>query len=160
MFEGKKLFFTSLTQTCNEYLIKFSENQSAPKLENRETSPCSPCAPNLLHMLVSRIPGYHNLCSPVDYHKTFITAFTASWHDGQEYGTKRDNTTSKRGSWIILFGPPPHKMLAPVSVYTLFISYIFFFNSREQEFSCLQTNDKIFVKEKSLFALEWVFFAK
>ena len=55
---------TSLKQTCNEYLIKFSENQSAPKLENRKTSPCSPCAPNLPHVLLSRIPGYHNLCSP------------------------------------------------------------------------------------------------
>ena len=43
----------------------FPENQSAPKLENRKPSPCSPCAPNLLHVLVSRIPGYHNLCSPV-----------------------------------------------------------------------------------------------
>ena len=58
------MFLTSLKQTCSEYLIKFSENQSAPKLENRKTSPCSPCAPNLLHVLVSRIPGYHNLCSP------------------------------------------------------------------------------------------------
>ena len=58
------MFLTSLKQTCNEYLNKFSENQSAPKLENRKTSPCSPCAPNLLHVLVSRIPGYHNLCSP------------------------------------------------------------------------------------------------
>ena len=54
----------SLKQICNEYLIKFSKNQSAPKLENRKTSPCSPCAPNLLHELVSRILGYHNLCSP------------------------------------------------------------------------------------------------
>ena len=58
------MFLTSLKQTCNEYLIKFSENQSAPKLENRKTSPCSPCAPNLPHVLLSRIPGYHNLCSP------------------------------------------------------------------------------------------------
>ena len=53
-----------LKQICNEYLMKFSENQSAPKLENRKTSPCSPFAPNLLHVLVSRIVGYHNLCSP------------------------------------------------------------------------------------------------
>ena len=60
------MFLTSLKQTCNEYLIKFSENQSAPKLENRKTSPCSPCAPNLPHVLLSRIPGYHNLCSPDD----------------------------------------------------------------------------------------------
>ena len=60
----KRLFLTSLKETCNEYMIKFSENQSAPKLENRKTSPCSPCAPNLLHVLVSWIPGYHNLCSP------------------------------------------------------------------------------------------------
>ena len=29
-----------------------------------KTYPCSPCAPNLLHVLVSRIVGYHNLCSP------------------------------------------------------------------------------------------------
>ena len=58
------MFLTSLKQTCNEYLIKFSENQSAPMLENRETSPCSSCAPNLLHVLVSRILGYHNLYSP------------------------------------------------------------------------------------------------
>ena len=61
VWRKKRLFLTSLKQTCNEYLIKFSENQSAPKLENRKTSPCSP---NLLHVLVSRIPGYHNLCSP------------------------------------------------------------------------------------------------
>ena len=58
------MFLTSLKQICNGYLIKFSENQSAPKLENRKTSPYSRCAPNLLHMLISRIPGYHNLCSP------------------------------------------------------------------------------------------------
>ena len=32
---------------------RFSENQSAPRLENRKTSPCSPCAPNLLHVLIS-----------------------------------------------------------------------------------------------------------
>ena len=58
------MFLTSLKQTCNEYLIKFSENQSVPKLENRKTSPCSPCASNLLHVPVSRILGYYNLCSP------------------------------------------------------------------------------------------------
>ena len=50
---------------------RFSENQSAPRLENRKTSPCSPCAPNLLHVLVSRIPGYHNLCSPDIWLKHF-----------------------------------------------------------------------------------------
>ena len=64
MSEGKQVVLASLKQTCNEYLIKFSENQSAPRLENGKTSPCSPCAPNLLHVLVSRILGYHNLCSP------------------------------------------------------------------------------------------------
>ena len=58
------MFLTSLKQTCSEYLIKFSENQCAPKLENRKTSPFAPCAPNLPHVLLSRIPGYHNLCSP------------------------------------------------------------------------------------------------
>ena len=52
----KRLLLTSLKQTCNENLIKFSENQSAP------------CAPNLLNVLVSRILGYHNLCSPASNH--------------------------------------------------------------------------------------------
>ena len=56
------MFLTSLKQTCNECLIKFSENQSAPKLENRKTSPR---APNLLHVLPSQMVGWHNLCSPV-----------------------------------------------------------------------------------------------
>ena len=63
----KRFFLTSLKQICNEYLIKFSENQSAPKFENRKTSRYSSCAPNLLHVLVSRILGYHNLCSPVSH---------------------------------------------------------------------------------------------
>ena len=61
----KRLFLTSLKQTCNQYLIKFSENQSAPKLENRKTSPCSPCAPNLLHVLPSRMVGWNKLCNPI-----------------------------------------------------------------------------------------------
>ena len=42
------------------------------KLENRKTSPCSPCAPNLLHVLVSRILGYHKLCSPVSSIKKYL----------------------------------------------------------------------------------------
>ena len=63
VWRKKRLFLTSLKQTCNEYLIKFSETQSAPKLENRKTSPCSPHAPNLLHVLPSRMVGWHNLCS-------------------------------------------------------------------------------------------------
>ena len=43
---------------------RFSENQSAPKLENRKTSPCSPRAPNLLHVLPSRMVGWNELCNP------------------------------------------------------------------------------------------------
>ena len=35
-------------------------------MENRKTSPRSPCAPNLLHVLMSRTTGYHNLCSPAN----------------------------------------------------------------------------------------------
>ena len=58
------LFLTSLKQTCNEYLIKFSENQSAPQLENWKTSPCSPRAPSLLHVLPSRMVGWNELCNP------------------------------------------------------------------------------------------------
>ena len=45
---------------------RFSENQSAPKLENRKTSPCSPRAPNLLHVLPSRMVGWNDLCTPAD----------------------------------------------------------------------------------------------
>ena len=42
---------------------RFSENQSAPKLENRKTSSCSPRAPNLLHVLPPRMIGWNELCS-------------------------------------------------------------------------------------------------
>ena len=45
-------------------MIKFSENQSAPRVENRKTSPCSPRAPNLLHMLPSWMVGWNELCNP------------------------------------------------------------------------------------------------
>ena len=38
--------------------------QSAPKLENRKTSPCSPRTPNSLHMLPSRMVGWNELCNP------------------------------------------------------------------------------------------------
>ena len=76
----KKMFLTNLKQICNLCLIKFSENQSAPKLENRKTSPCSPCAPNLLHVLISRIPGYHNLCSPDPGHPFYPISFPQITH--------------------------------------------------------------------------------
>ena len=56
--------------------IWLSENQSTPKLENRKASPCSPCAPNLLHVLVSRIIGYHNLCSPAE---DIVQNFSKVW---------------------------------------------------------------------------------
>ena len=39
-------------------------NQSAPQLENRKTSPCSPRAPNLLHVLPYRMVGWNKLCNP------------------------------------------------------------------------------------------------
>ena len=76
------MFLTSLKQTCNEYLIKFSENQGAPKLENRKTSPCSLCAPNLLHVLPSRMVGWRNLCNPaVDMQKLlFLSNQTCHLH--------------------------------------------------------------------------------
>ena len=72
------MLLTSLKQTCNEYLIKFSENQSAPKLENRKTSPCSPHAPNLLHLLPSRMVGWHKLCSPVFSYVLLFAIFSLS----------------------------------------------------------------------------------
>ena len=54
----KRLFLTSLKQTCNEY-------QSAPKLERRKTYPCSQRAPNLLHVLPSRMVGWNKYYNPV-----------------------------------------------------------------------------------------------
>ena len=96
---------TSLKQTCYEYLIKFSENQSAPKLEKRKTSPC---VPNLLRVLVSRILGYHNLCSP-DYHHV-------------HYATSKYVYTSNVGStkWLMA-SCPRHRALRIVNVYTLYM---------------------------------------
>ena len=96
----------------------------------------------------------------VDHHKTFITAFAAPWHDGQEYGTKRDNTTSKRGSWIILFGPPPHKMFAPVSVYTLFISYISFTTAENKNLAAYKQMIRFLRKRKVFLLLNESLFAK
>ena len=58
---------------------RFSENQSAPRLENRKTSPCSPCAPHLLHVLVSRILRYHNLCSPGMVISYYQVHWEVSW---------------------------------------------------------------------------------
>ena len=99
------MFLTSLKQTCNEYLIKFSENQSAPKLEKRKTSPC---VPNLLRVLVSRILGYHNLCSP-DYHHV-------------HYATSKYVYTSNVGStkWLMA-SCPRHRAFSIVNVYTLYM---------------------------------------
>ena len=53
---------------------RFSENQTTPKLENRKTSPCSPCAPNLLHVLPSQMVGWNELCNSV---------FKSSWQAGK-----------------------------------------------------------------------------
>ena len=58
------MFLTSLKQTCNEYLIKFSENQRAVgEQENISMfSMCSKLTPRAC-IPDSRI-RYHNLCSP------------------------------------------------------------------------------------------------
>ena len=99
VWRKKRLFLTSLKQICNEYLIKFSENQSAPKLENRKTSPCSPCAPNLLHVLMSRTTGYHNLCSP-DSHQVNLTP-RSEWVSQSLTSIANDRKTSKcLAKWI------------------------------------------------------------
>ena len=103
---------TSLKQTCNEYLIKFSENQSAPKLENRKTSPSSPCAPNLLHVLVSRILGYHNLCSPeMIQHRSLENMLGSRMHDLEIFWifSPSEQPTHTSWAWASLFPttPPP-----------------------------------------------------
>ena len=46
-----------LNQNAMNIWLSSLENQRAPKLETRKTSPCSPRAPNLLHVLLSRIVG-------------------------------------------------------------------------------------------------------
>ena len=46
------------------YFGNWMGNRTEPKLENRKTSQCSPCAPNLLHVLPSRMVGWNELCNP------------------------------------------------------------------------------------------------
>ena len=89
------MFLTSLKQICNEYLIKFSENQSASKLENRKTSPCSPRAPNLLHVFPSRMVGWHKLCNPGGRG----VRFCGSPHPGQ-IGLKYIRIENKRQPFV------------------------------------------------------------
>ena len=49
-----------------------SETQSTVLWEPEHTgAPCSPRAHNLLYVLISRIVGYHDLCSPVDDNALF-----------------------------------------------------------------------------------------
>ena len=60
---------------------RFSENQSAPKLENRKTSPCSPHAPNLLHVLPSRMVGWNELCNPAHYLSSFFRCIISFEYD-------------------------------------------------------------------------------
>ena len=57
------MFFTSLKQTCNEYLIKFSENQSAPKLRTGK------------HLHVLHVLRTYSTCSYPGYQDT--TAYAA-----------------------------------------------------------------------------------
>ena len=47
-------------------VLWFSENREPENtsVENRRTSPCSPRAPNLLHVLPSRMVGWNDLCTP------------------------------------------------------------------------------------------------
>ena len=39
-------------------------NHIGPKFRNRKTSPCSPRAPNLLHVLPSRMVVWNEICNP------------------------------------------------------------------------------------------------
>ena len=78
MCEGKRLFFTSLKQTCNEYLYLHINKCKLACLDNRETSPCSLCALNLLHLLPSRMVGWHKLCSPVFSYVLLFAIFSLS----------------------------------------------------------------------------------
>ena len=133
VFEGKKIVLDLLKQICNECLIKFSENQSAPKLENRKTSPCSPCAPNLLHVLVSRIPGYHNLCSPVE-----------TWYRGSGHMPEELCQVSPKSHYVSLalhsdpspFREPKCRFLFNLLIYIIFFYFyiIFYFCSIDSLF--------------------------
>ena len=68
-------------------------------MENRKTSPCSPCAPNLLHVLVSRMLGYHNLCSPAGTHHyhQHQHLFTIATNQNKETRTQNDD----EDDWLI-----------------------------------------------------------
>ena len=63
---------------------QFSENQSAPKLENRKTSPCSPRAPNLLHVLPSGMVGWNKLCNPARSY--LVHGYLIPWKFPQDTG--------------------------------------------------------------------------
>ena len=56
-----------------------AENQSPPKkLKNRKTSPCSPCAPILLHVLPSRMVGWNELCNPATLGVTCLSHWVSA----------------------------------------------------------------------------------
>ena len=58
------------------------------------------CAPNLLHVLISRIPGYHNLCSP-DYLETnFEERKTGRIPQNRTKGKQCKTKASRRGEGV------------------------------------------------------------
>ena len=119
---------------------RFSENQSAPKLENRKTSPCSPRAPNLLHVLPSRMVGWNELCNPDYKVKPLICnlqiinsevqitnqklQIKKSWITNFKYHCKNLPTTAFHGQWnfiMVCKGPlRQHKGLPLATLFKLY----------------------------------------
>ena len=69
-------------QQIENKLNSVDENQSAPRLENRKTSQCSPRAPNLPHVLPSRMVGWHELCNP---EFAYLSVFSGRVSDPVEF---------------------------------------------------------------------------
>ena len=58
-------------------------------MENRRTTPCFPRAPNLLHVLPSRMEGWNNLCTP---------AHTDQDAEDKEYDDDDDDNDNDEGA--------------------------------------------------------------
>ena len=77
------------------------------------TSPCSPRAPNLLHVLPSRMVGWHNLCSPGHWCFLSLKKMENSaiwWYDDHKTASQK-NLLWKLISDMLIFVSEPIKTI-------------------------------------------------